>query len=468
MRNSGGRKYWLKTKLSLHIAFVALIMVALISVLANIFIRKQFEGYVARQQERRTEEITANVGAQYDAVSGSWDLDFLHAIGMYALYEGYIVSVYDANGETLWDARVCDMEACAMIMDDVAREMRERYPGTEGEFAVMDVPIEQNGREIGLARIEYFSPYFFSDDDFMFIGALNTILLGSGVFALALAAAVGWILARNVSDPIRKAVDAAKRMSSGDYAAMIEDNSNIRELDELTKSVNSLARSITTQESLRKQLTADVAHELRTPLATIGTHIEAMIDGVWEPTRERLASCYEEIERIGRLVRDMENLARVESETLKLDKTPVDLREIAELTIRNFEADIRAKGVDARVDGEISEIEADRDRISQVFINLISNAVKYTNDGGSITVTLSETDETAIAGVADNGEGISEDDLPFIFERFYRADKSRNRTTGGSGIGLAVVRSIVSSHGGTVEVESAPGKGSVFRVKLPK
>jgi signal transduction histidine kinase len=302
----------------------------------------------------------------------------------------------------------------------------------------------------------------------MFLGALNTILLGSGIFALVLAAAVGWILARNVSDPIRKTVGAAKRMSCGDYASMIVDSSNIRELDELTMSVNSLARSITTQENLRKQLTADVAHELRTPLATIGTHIEAMIDGVWEPTRDRLSSCYEEIERMGRLVRDMENLARVESGALKLGKTRLDLREIAESTIRNFEAEIRAKGIDVRVDGEIPEIEADRDRISQVFVNLISNAVKYTNDNGSITVTLSETDKTARVDVTDDGEGISEGDLPFIFERFYRADKSRNRTTGGSGIGLAVVRSIVSSHGGTVEVESAPGNGSRFRVELPK
>jgi signal transduction histidine kinase len=387
---------------------------------------------------------------------------------MYALYDGYIVKVYDAGGDILWDAEACDMKACSMVMEGIAGRMRAKYPYSHGKFTTQDIPMLQNGRNIGMVSVGYYSPYFFDDDDFLFLDALNTVLAGSGILSLLLAAVMGWILARNVSDPIRKTVDAAKRMSAGDYETRIEDRSDVRELDELTASVNSLALSIRRQEDLRKQLTADVAHELRTPLTTIGTHIEAIMEGVWEPTKERLASCYDEILRIGRLVLDMENLAKVESGDLKLDMTPVNLAELAETTIHNFETQIRAKRLNVSAEGSCGPVTADRDRMSQVFVNLISNAVKYTSEGGIIKVVFSETDEAVFFDVSDDGEGISADDLPFIFERFYRADKSRGRATGGSGIGLAVVRSITSAHGGAVEVESSPGCGSRFRVKLPK
>jgi heavy metal sensor kinase len=463
-----GRKYALKTKLSLHIAFVALLTVALVSVLSNIFIRHHFENYVARQQQQRTGEILTNLSRQYDAATESWNLESLHTIGMSALYDGYIVRVYDLRGEMLWDAEICDMNACTQMMGDIAQKMRGRYPRIDGAFTTKSFLLQMGGREIGTVRIGWFTPYFFSENDFLFLDALNMALVGSGVLSLALAVAVGFFLARRLSDPLRKTVDVTKRMSDGDYAVRLEEGSNIRELDELTLSVNHLARSIGAQEALRKQLTADVAHELRTPLTTIGTHIEAMIEGLWQPTRERLSSCYEEIERIGRLVFDMEKLAKVESDKLKLDRTPLSLRDLAEKTLRNFETETNARGLRVSVEGNCSEIFADRDRISQVLVNLVSNAVKYTPPGGTIRLALSETDETVRLDVEDNGVGISAEDLPFVFERFYRADKSRSRTTGGSGIGLAVVRSIVATHGGAVAVESAPNQGSRFRVELPR
>ncbi|MDR3230249.1 MAG: HAMP domain-containing protein [Synergistaceae bacterium] len=460
-------KYALKTKLSLHIAFVALLTVAVVAVLSHILINHHFGNYIARQQQRRTEEILTNVSRQYDAATESWNLEYLHAIGMYALYDGYIVRAYDLRGEMLWDAEVCDMNACTQMMGDISRKMRG-YPHTEGSFTTKSFLLQREGREIGTVRISWFAPYFFSENDFLFLDALNTALVGSGVFSLALAVAAGFFLARRLSDPLRKTVDVTKRMSGGDYAVRLSEGSNIRELDELTLSVNHLARSIGAQESLRKQLTADVAHELRTPLTIVGTHIEAMMEGLWKPTRERLSSCYEEIERIGRLVFDMEKLAKVESENLKLDRTQVSLRELAEKTLRNFETEMSARGLRASVEGDCSEVSADRDRISQVLVNLVSNAVKYTQPGGTIRLALSETDETVRLDVEDDGIGISEEDLPFVFERFYRADKSRNRTTGGSGIGLAVVQSIVATHGGAVTVQSSPGEGSRFRVELPK
>jgi signal transduction histidine kinase len=465
---SHNQKYSLKTKLSLSIAFVALFTVVLISILSNVFIRRRFEDYIAKQRQQRIDEIVSDIRQQYDVASKTWDVTLLHTIGMLALQEGYILRVYDPQGMMLWDAEFCDMEACIQVMEEITRQMRRRYPGVDGSFIRRDSVLEQNGQEIAKVGIGYFAPYFLNENDFLFLDGLNVILVGCGFFALALAAAAGWLLARNVSDPIRKTVDVAKRMSAGDYVVRLEDESNIRELDELRLAVNHLATSIGSQEGLRKQLTADVAHELRTPLTTIGTHIEAMMEGLWEPTRERLSSCYEEILRIGRLVLDMENLAKVESGNLKLDKTRVALRELAEKTLHNFEAEISGRSLHASVTGSCSEVSVDRDRISQVLVNLVSNAVKYARPGGMIRVILSETEEAVRLDVEDDGIGISEEDLAFVFERFYRSEKSRSRMGGGSGIGLAIVRSIVAAHGGTVGVKSALNLGSRFHVELPR
>jgi signal transduction histidine kinase len=172
--------------------------------------------------------------------------------------------------------------------------------------------------------------------------------------------------------------------------------------------------------------------------------------------------------RISKLVYDLENLAKVESNNLKLDKTQINLLDLSGKMIGNFETELKNKNLNFAVIGGCPDILADKDRINQVLMNLISNAVKYTPDGGEIRITISETEDSAVFSIEDNGTGIPEEEVPHIFERFYRADKSRNRMTGGSGIGLAIVKSIVTAHGGSVDVQSRLGKGSCFMITLPK
>jgi heavy metal sensor kinase len=462
------RKYSLKTQLSLNIAAVALLTVALISVVSNVLINRQFRDYISKRHQQRIESIISDLNQQYDPKTDAWDEGFLHAIGMRALYDGYIIKIYDIRNERLWDAEFHDMKTCSQIMEDISQRMRERSLGNDDGFTVKNYDLEWRGRTIAYVSVSYFSPYFYSDEDFRFLDSLNAILAGIGAFSLLLAITAGWILSRHMSSPIRHTAEIAKQMSGGSYSITMEEKTNILELDELMTSINQLANSLGKQENLRKQLTADVAHELRTPLANVATHIEAMLDGVWEPTPERLSGIYEEIERIGRLVSDLENLAKVESGNLKLNKTPVDLSELAEKTLRSFEAEIIKKNLTVSVEGNCQNIPSDRNRIQQVLTNLFSNAVKYTRTDGTIRVAISETGNSAILTVEDDGVGITRDDLPFIFERFYRGDKSRSRLSGGSGIGLAMVKSIVTAHGGEVDVESYPDRGSCFRVILPK
>jgi signal transduction histidine kinase len=211
---------------------------------------------------------------------------------------------------------------------------------------------------------------------------------------------------------------------------------------------------------------------------------------VWEPTPERLNSCHEEILRLGKMVSDLERLERAEADNLQLDKTETDLLALSRTVTDNFAGALSKKNLHLDIEGAASVVPIDKDRITGVIGNLISNAVKYTPDGGDIRITVEDTGEAGILSIEDTGIGISGDDLPYIFERFYRADKSRTRSvagtasnvnapsaadtageaggTGGAGIGLAIVKSVVTAHGGEVTVQSEPGKGSRFTIRLPK
>jgi two-component system sensor histidine kinase BaeS len=193
-----------------------------------------------------------------------------------------------------------------------------------------------------------------------------------------------------------------------------------------------------------------------------------MIEGVWQPTPDRLKSCHEEIIRLGKLVVDLERLERAESADPRLEKAPVDMLVLIHSVCSNFDAELANKNLQLSIDGVASVISVDKDAMSKVITNLVSNAVKYTPQGGQILITVQDSVNDVVFKVEDNGPGIPESELPFIFERLYRADKSRNRGTGGAGIGLAIVKSIVVAHGGSVKAENRPELGSRFIVTLPK
>jgi signal transduction histidine kinase len=446
---------------------VALVTVALISLLSNVFVGSRFESYVREQHEVKTEHILNDLTMQYNGLARTWNTAAIHEAGMYALREGYIVKLYDGyTGEIIWDAENHDMTECEHIMKEISERMARR--GSTGEFTSVEYPLTRNNRLIGTAQVKYFGPFFLSESDFNFLNALNMILLSAAVASLLVSFVVGWLLARRIARPIARTAEIAKQISAGNYALRFSGITKTMELDNLITTVNHLSDSLSKQEGLRKQLTADVAHELRTPIAALGSNLETMIEGVWEPTPERLQSCYEEITRLGKLVADLESLERVEGGNLALAKTPADLMELVRIVCDNFAGDFANKDLKLRVEGEQSKITIDKDRISGVISNLISNTVKYTPEGGQIRVCVRDSKHESILTVEDNGVGIPEDELPFIFERLYRADKSRNRNTGGAGIGLAIVKSVITAHGGKVEVQSKPGKGSRFVVTIPK
>ncbi len=456
----------LRKQLSLSILLTLLITIGLIGLLSNWFMNREFEKYITELGRERRENIVDDLGRQFDGFKRNWKLDYVHAIGMNALYDGYILKLYDAGGNMVWDAENHDMSLCGQIMNEISARMEER--GAEGGFVDNIYEIDQNGKKVGAVSIKYYGPFFMNEADFNFINVMNTVLLVIGILSSACSVVVGCLLARRISRPVTKTAYIAKQISKGNYDIRFEPGTRIRELDDLADAINHLSDALKSQEKLRKQMTADVAHELRTPLTALSSHLEAMIEGLWDATPERLKSCHEEVKRLGTLVEDLGQLAKIESENLVLNTSRMDLFEIVHTVSDTMKGEISKKNLTLSIEGSPVFAEADKNRFSQVVANLLSNAVKYTPEGGAIGIKVYETDRLGIVKVTDTGIGIHETELPLIFERFYRTDKSRNRKSGGAGIGLAIVKSIVNAHGGTVTVESIKEQGSCFTVSIPK
>lgn len=458
----------LRTMIAIRFALLVLTMIFLISVVSNVLIQRQFEKYVEEQQNTQTEELAKNLSSQYDETKEEWNLDYIHGLGMYALNEGFIIKLYDSNENVLWDAENHDMTLCHQMMNSITLRMQEERPDLDGDFVTHRFDLKQDQKVVGFLDVSYYSPYYLNENDFQFITTLNHVLAAVGIVSLIGAIMMGLILANNITEPIVKTSEIAQQISDGHYDIRFHSDARAKELRNLTEAMNQMAGSLGEQENLRKRLTSDVAHELRTPIANVSSYLEAIIEGVWEATPERLQVCYDELDRISKLVSDLERLQQVENENLNLQKTEVDLLELAKAVVKNFETKISQKNIHCSVDGTHVIALVDERKMQQVVTNLLSNAIKYSHDHGLICILVKDAGKSAVMQVEDNGPGIAKEDQKWIFERFYRTDKSRNRKTGGAGIGLAIVKTIVQAHNGQVKVESEEGYGSKFVVTLPK
>ena len=296
---------------------------------------------------------------------------------------------------------------------------------------------------------------------------LSDAHLVAGALAVAIALLAALLLAQTMSAPLRRIRAAAERMERGDLEAKVEPGGDA-EVQAVSHALNRLAETLEHEEELRRASVADLAHELRTPVSGLLSRIEAGQDGVLEDGEANLEAMHGEAMRLKRLLDDLDKLAAAERPGLLLEKRPVDLAAVAASEAGQMAASFAEKGVGLNSELAPARIAGDPDRLAQIVANLLSNALRYTEPGGRVRLRVgSEEDCGAVLEVSDNGMGIDAEDLQQIFKRFWRADKSRSRTTGGAGIGLAIVRELVSAHDGRIEVESHPGRGSRFNVSFP-
>jgi signal transduction histidine kinase len=257
-------------------------------------------------------------------------------------------------------------------------------------------------------------------------------------------------------------------MERGDLSVQVDIDSE-DEIGQLAHAFNSMAGSLAQQEALRRNLVSDVAHELRTPLTNLRGYLEASRDGLIAPDAALVDNLYEETMLLQRLVLDLQDLAQVDAGQLTLVRTPTDLGALIERAATMFQPQAldKAVTVTAAAPAGLPLVNVDPERIAQVLRNLVSNAIVHTPAGGTVTLTAQPRDHEVAVTVSDTGIGIAPEHLPYVFDRFYRADRSRTRQTGGAGLGLAIVRQLVVAHGGSVSVESTPGQGSAFTFTLP-
>lgn len=289
------------------------------------------------------------------------------------------------------------------------------------------------------------------------------IFLGAMLFGVAMAVAI----ARAISKPVETLTAAAQRMESGDLSVRVEATGGA-ELEKLAHGFNAMAASLDHNEELRRRMVSDVAHELRAPLTNIRCELESMQDGLTAPTPERIASLHDETMHLADLVDDLQDLALAEAGRLDIDRQEVSIAALARRAAAGIEPRARERGVTISCDGDVDVVvHADARRIVQVLTNLLVNAVAHIDGQGEVRIAWERRDGNALIRVIDNGSGIPPADLPHIFERFYRADPSRSRRTGGAGLGLSIVRQLVAAHGERVWAESAIGHGSTFSFTLP-
>jgi two-component system sensor histidine kinase BaeS len=332
-----------------------------------------------------------------------------------------------------------------------------RYQEREIENMYIPYVLFLREQEIGSMEVSFLAP----TKKMLYIERANRFLLISLIVLGGLAIFLSILFSRRLTDPIKKLTAAASSIADGNLKSRVV-ISGRDEIATLSKAFNRMAHSLEIQETLRKKLTSNIAHELRTPISSIRGSLEGMIDGLIPVNNEQLQSLYDEAGRLKSIVEGIEDLSRAEASSITIRKRRFDLKPFLHNIIGRYSRMFMDKGVSIELQCESGlTADADPDSISQIIVNLLSNALRATEKGGNVWVRAFKSSDSVVIEVADNGCGIKDEDLPFIFERFYKAAE------GGLGLGLTIVKELVEAHNGKIEVKSKYGKGSVFTIFLP-
>ena len=356
-------------------------------------------------------------------------------------------------------------EAGGVVADSAGVLTGEQHPP---EHLKQGVPVVVDDRVVGTLLVGSMIEPALNPLDEDFLRSVNRSVLITAVTVGLVGLVLGSFLVRQITAPVGAMSAAAEAIAAGDLNRRVPVATD-DEIGRLGRSFNRMAASLTRAEALRRNMVADIAHELRTPLSVIQGNLEALLDGVFPLDREHVAAIHEETLLLSRLVADLRDLALAEAGELRLELSVTGVAEVIARTVEGFQAQASEKGVTLAVEQptELPLVMADEQRLAQVLHNLLSNGLRHTSAGGTVTVRAKRVGDEVQMAVADTGEGIPAEALPYVFERFYRADRSRVRTTGGSGLGLAIAKRIVEAHGGRIWARSWSGVGSTFAFSLP-
>jgi two-component system sensor histidine kinase BaeS len=452
---------------SLWVKFlILLISVSVISLSAAFLLRefiiKDFQEYLEGVREDRVYKIMASIEGSYEKYSG-WEEDELKENIIWALLLGYEVKILDINNKEIMNTNKA-VESLSPLMKRRILALSD-IPFNEkiqNNKAFTIYPLFLGGKNIGHLEARLLHSLESQGKEIIFLKRSNRFLIIL-IFALGgLSVLLNFIFSKRLTDPIKKLTTAARDISEGKVKSRVSVSGN-DEIGKLARTFNAMADNLEIQQSLRKKLTSNIAHELRTPLTSIQGEIEGMIDGLIKVDRERLLSLHEEAGRLKTIIEGIEELSIAEGSVLELRKHPINMKPFLGNIKERFENLFTDKGVKLELECEERlTFYADPDRLSQIVINLLSNALKATEKGGRVRIKAGIENTDGFIEIKDTGYGIRKEDMPFIFERFYKASE------GGLGLGLTIAKELTEAHGGRIEVQSEYGKGSIFTVYIPE
>jgi signal transduction histidine kinase len=441
----------IRTKTAISFISIALLSIVVFSITINILIINNFGIYLKQSSDNEFNNIASSIAEVYKE-TGDWN-ETGNRIAHNLMMSGYGIKVRDLKGNTV--IKISSMFTMMGIENS-------------GKTTTKTLPIMVNGRKAAYVDITYSGTMPMNKLDYKFLYDMNKYIAIITIVTIIIVLIISIYISKYLTKPILNIAHVASKLENGNYDVRVKEIPREEELLTLTAAINHLGASLKNQGMLRAQMTQNIAHELRTPLSTLKSHLEAIIDGVWEPSKERMVSLYEEVVRLSNLINDIELLNKIEIDNLKINKVRFNLSDLIKSLLINYESIFINKNqyLEKNIEDGIS-IFADKDKISEVVINLLANANKYTGEGGNIKVKLYKEGKYAVLSVSDDGIGIPKEDLPFIYERFYRSEKSRNREYGGSGLGLSITKAIIKAHNGMINAESILNEGTKFTVKLP-
>ncbi len=438
--------------------FLLLFAVSLFALTAAFFLRElmisDFRDYLEGEMEDRVYRVIAHIEGTYEKYSG-WKEDIVAEDTVWAFMMGIEIKIKDMNDNVIMDTEKAIDKLSPLMQRRIMAISETKISTKAGDF--LPYPLFLGGKEIGRLEVRFLIP----EKEFIFIEKSNKFLFISLIAVGGSAILLSIFFSRKLTNPIKKLDSAAKAISEGDLKNRVEIFGK-DEISRLSETFNKMVQHLEKQDSLRKKLISDVAHELRTPLSAVRGEVEGMIDGLIPTDKEHLHSLYEEINRLKNILEGIEELSQAEASAIWLRKQVIKLRLFLNNIIERLNKLFLDKGIafEIQCDEELS-VNADPDRLSQIIVNLMSNTIKATDRGGSIWIKAGKKNSEVFIEVGDTGHGIKPEGLSFVFERFYKVSE------GGLGLGLAIAKDLAEAHGGRIEAKSIYGKGSSFTVFIP-
>lgn len=444
--------------LRVTLTFVIVSLMTIFSAVAMLsFVWEQhFQSYTRENMERLANSTADSIAVAYERYHGDWYGGTLAAASSAgSLYDTVSIQVTNESGSVVYDNT-----------NDQGKPAFTNFNEVEKNTAI--APIIVQGKQVGTVYVRVFgSDTLLTQPDQDFRTKSYQTMIFASVFAIVIALLAGIAFARALVRPINRITHAAQELKEGNYSARTNLSGN-DEISRLGNTFDRMADAIESNRKLERRLVTDVAHELRTPLMAIQSTVEAMIDGVFKPDAERLETLNSEVRRLSRLVDALLKLSRLENRSNPVEFSKVDLTELIETIVTNHQAYVSDAGLTLEYHHDPHVfVYGNADMLRQATANLISNAVRYTPEGGTITVMVRKGDIMGQIMVKDTGIGLTPEEAKMVFSRFWRADPGRARATGGLGIGLSVVKEIVDRHRGWVRVEGRPNEGACFTIYVP-